>query len=454
MKKHRLNLCPFLISVVVALALAGCDLGRPTPTSIPVPPPPLPPLATATATPAGVARLTPTGTPPPTAAVSPTACLPPEGWFDYQVQSGDTLSTLAVRCNTTAGELQRANCLPTDLIQAGQRLYLPCSLPTPTPCVPPAGWYAYTVQAGETLYGIAARYGLAAGDLQRANCLPSDLIQAGQRLYVPYYIEPSPTSCLPRTDWTRYTVQPGENLYLIALRCATTAEELQRANCLDSDVIQAGQLLYVPCLVPTSTSPVPPGVAFVSPTPVAITPPPPGIKVEGAGFSTWPTYTRDWASVGYVPEMEQLWITVTKSYTRAFSVLDSPTYDGVWVEAQAALLRGSASSGYGLLCRYQDEHNFYAFLISGDGRYAILKGEHYLVEWQTPAEEVDTEWPVILVATCRGPDLALSANDTELVSVRDPDPTPLPGGRVGLIVSTAATSSTVGIDYFVAELLD
>ena len=52
-------------------------------------------------------------------------------------------------------------------------------------CPVPVGWYAYTVQAGDTLTGIAARTGTAARALASANCLPSERILAGQALYVP-----------------------------------------------------------------------------------------------------------------------------------------------------------------------------------------------------------------------------------------------------------------------------
>ncbi len=53
-------------------------------------------------------------------------------------------------------------------------------------CVVPNGWVAYTVQAGDTLAGIASVYGLTAEQLASANCLQNpDLIYEGQLLAVP-----------------------------------------------------------------------------------------------------------------------------------------------------------------------------------------------------------------------------------------------------------------------------
>jgi LysM repeat protein len=147
---------------------------------------------------------------------------------------------------------------PTPSATASQT---PEPAPTETPCVPPEGWVVYTVLPGETLYSIAARYGMSAEELQQANCLPSaGEIQSGQSLYVPWQITPTPTLCFPPASWVPYTVLPGETLYSIAARYGLTAGQLQQANCLSSaGVLRAGQDLYVPYLIPpTQAIPPPP----------------------------------------------------------------------------------------------------------------------------------------------------------------------------------------------------
>lgn len=64
-----------------------------------------------------------------------------------------------------------------------------------------------------------------------------------------------PVSCVPRTDWPIYTVVPGDTLSNIASRTQTTAQALISANCLaNPDVLNVGQRLYVPrSLNPTNT---------------------------------------------------------------------------------------------------------------------------------------------------------------------------------------------------------
>jgi N-acetylmuramoyl-L-alanine amidase len=41
------------------------------------------------------------------------------------------------------------------------------------------------VQAGETLFGLAHRYGVTMADIRRANALETDQLRAGQRLVIP-----------------------------------------------------------------------------------------------------------------------------------------------------------------------------------------------------------------------------------------------------------------------------
>ncbi len=157
----------------------------------------------------------------------------------------------------------------------------------PTPCLPPASWVPYTVQPGENLFRIALRYGMTAQALQEANCLSSaGEIRSGQTLYVPYYVSPTPTRCVPRRDWVPYTVQPGETLSRIAARYGLSVEALRRGSCLESNLIYVGQILYVPYLIPpvAVTTPVTPEIGITAPPTDAVTPPPGGLFVVHGGY--------------------------------------------------------------------------------------------------------------------------------------------------------------------------
>lgn len=74
-------------------------------------------------------------TPTPTMLPSPAATPTPPV---YEVQSGDTLSTIAARFGVSTEELQRANNIDDpNLIHVGQKLIIPGPTPEVTPTLPP-----------------------------------------------------------------------------------------------------------------------------------------------------------------------------------------------------------------------------------------------------------------------------------------------------------------------------
>lgn len=156
-----------------------------------------------------VPSLTPTGRPSPTVVVTPTPrsplvaqCLTPAGWLPYYVQVGETLTMLAARSGASAYLLMQANCLGVAEVQPGELLYLPPAMvrtPTPRPylCGPPPGWRLVVVQRGDTLFGLARRYGTTIEAIRVANCLASYMIYEGQRLYLPPVMVITPTPLPP-----------------------------------------------------------------------------------------------------------------------------------------------------------------------------------------------------------------------------------------------------------------
>jgi LCP family protein required for cell wall assembly len=62
--------------------------------------------------------------------------------------------------------------------------------------VPPIDWGIHTVQPGNTILSLADRYGISVDALLRVNCLNTHTIFAGQRLYVPGQLA-SPTDLAP-----------------------------------------------------------------------------------------------------------------------------------------------------------------------------------------------------------------------------------------------------------------
>lgn len=103
------------------------------------------------------------------------------------VRRGDTLSHLAQRHGTTVAELQRVNELTGTRIYAGSTLTLPGS---PTAAAKPTSATTsartHTVTRGDTLTGIARRYGVSNAAIAAANRLRDhDVVKLGQRLTIP-----------------------------------------------------------------------------------------------------------------------------------------------------------------------------------------------------------------------------------------------------------------------------
>ncbi|MCP5099193.1 MAG: hypothetical protein GY943_26875 [Chloroflexi bacterium] len=123
--------------------------------------------------------------------------------------------------------------------------------------------------------------------------------------------------------------------------------------------------------------------------------------------------------------------------------------DDVIVSVQARQVSGPDNNAYGVICRYQNEENFYLFLISGDGYYMIgkyqsgnsqiqyLTGEGEFVFSETINQGVATNQ---IRASCIGDQLSLSVNGIPLISVTDPT---FVTGDVGLGASTFVQGTAV-----------
>lgn len=130
----------------------------------------------------------------PVAAMAAPADAAPaaSGCTYYRVRAGDTMTGIAARYHVDPWAIARANRITNlNRIYAGQVLCIPTgggTLPPPGQCP-----IHYTVQRGDTLSKIAARYGVTVSAIARANHITNvNRIYVGQHLVIPCRGTPPP----------------------------------------------------------------------------------------------------------------------------------------------------------------------------------------------------------------------------------------------------------------------
>lgn len=194
----------------------------------------------------------------PPAAVQIATATP---FVDPNLAEGNLIATQMVAGATATG-------FAVQTAQATMAGVLPPTLtPTPTTtllaaqALPAGGDCIHVVKRGENTFRIALRYGLTIADIARANGLANaTLISVGQELTIPGCGNQTPTPSVPAGDATggglgetggtcgEHLIQPGENLYRIALRYGVTMNALRNVNSLSNvNVIKAGDVMIIPC---------------------------------------------------------------------------------------------------------------------------------------------------------------------------------------------------------------
>ncbi|MFQ3535321.1 MAG: endolytic transglycosylase MltG [Aggregatilineales bacterium] len=101
--------------------------------------------------------------------------------------------------------------------------------PAGAACVPPDGWLPYRVQAGDTLFGfvLGSEGTLDVPAIRQANCLTSDLLQIGQVLYLPPNVgEKAPKLDDPSGGNAEAITRPSQCPCTITIRAGMRLEQI------------------------------------------------------------------------------------------------------------------------------------------------------------------------------------------------------------------------------------
>jgi LysM repeat protein len=198
------------------------------------------PPAVAAAAPAAPVVRTASALPPkpPAAVAKPTV---------HTVRSGDTLSEIASKYGVSTTQLKSWNGLSGSTILVGQKLKVGSGSTggstASTAAAPVTS--KYTIRTGDTLSGIASKFGVRMSDLQRWNNITNaSNIKVGQVLVVRGGA-PAASSPSAVASWTTYKVRSGDSLGAIATRNGCSVKDLMAWNALKSTTIHPGQTLKI-----------------------------------------------------------------------------------------------------------------------------------------------------------------------------------------------------------------
>ena len=233
------------------------------------------------------------------ASTSTTSAAPAAGG-SYTVQAGDSYWRIANKYGISISELQRLNGTSNYFLYPGQSLKVPgsgsssnatassnsSSTSTSTTTAAPAAGGSYTVQAGDSYWRIANKYGISISELQRLNGTSNYFLYPGQSIKVPgsgsANATPTPAATTasttsapaetpapaPSTGGGNYTVQAGDSYWRIANKYGISISELQRLNGTSNYFLYPGQSIKVPGGGAAAEAPAP------TPAPVSQTPAP------------------------------------------------------------------------------------------------------------------------------------------------------------------------------------
>ena len=145
----------------------------------------------------------------------------------YIVKSGDTLWSIAKNNGLSVDELKELNNLTSNKLSIGQKLLI-------SEDMVPVINDTYIVKKGDTLYGIAKKFGLSVNELKNYNNLKSNSLSIGQKINI------------PSNEKKTYVVKSGDTLYKISKSNGISVSDLMSLNNLNNSNLSIGQVLVLP----------------------------------------------------------------------------------------------------------------------------------------------------------------------------------------------------------------
>ena len=193
-------------------------------------------------------------------------------WGRYTLRRGDNFHKVAYRYGCDVAELLKVNRLSSAYAHPGQTIIVPLGRERAAVASRSGDERMYTVQNGDSMWGLARRFNLDLAELRRMNGIGAkDEIKPGQKLVVGFAaqhhdkakvtakMEPvalrheaahdqseKRTAAHGSAQKKHYTVQHGDTLWNVARRFSTTVKEITTANRLrPNEPLKPGQVLVI-----------------------------------------------------------------------------------------------------------------------------------------------------------------------------------------------------------------
>ena len=186
-------------------------------------------------------------------------------WQRHSIKSGETLSQIAVKYDTTVKHLRKVNRIKGNNIRAGKHLLIPVASRKRTDYALSAGQrlssiknsskgktrITHIVNKGDNFWDISRKYNVDMHKLAKWNGMAiRDPLRKGQKLVIWKNNSPTQTQLSQRkpSDTIKsisYTVRNGDSLSRIASRYKVSINDLHRWNTINSKYLQPGQRIKV-----------------------------------------------------------------------------------------------------------------------------------------------------------------------------------------------------------------
>jgi LysM repeat protein len=209
----------------------------------------------------------------------------------HRIEANETLYSLSRKYKVSVDEIKKYNPDAAQGIKLGQILKVPSAIPVTNASTTVEPLKTHTVQAGESLYGIAKKHNVSVDEIKAANPGISSSVQVGQVLTIPAKGgakagTQTPNIAVAPKETIEHKVVSGETFYSIAKKYNLSVEDIKNVN-PGITALKEGQILKVPGTAPvveqTQTqvqTPANTSTTTITTTTTAVTPKPANTSVE------------------------------------------------------------------------------------------------------------------------------------------------------------------------------